>query len=213
MTKILLVRHGESVSNCEGTFAGHLDIELSSRGKKQAELTAQHISKNYDISAVYSSDLQRAEGTAKPIAKLFGLDVILNKDFREIYAGEWQGLSFDKLQLQYDLSYNVWLKDIGNAVCPQGETVKQLYDRIWKAIEKAERENVGKTIVIVTHATPIRAVCCRLKGYSLDRMKDVGWVTNASVSVIACDNGKWFLEQTSIDKHLSSLCTQFPPNV
>ncbi|MBQ2702221.1 MAG: histidine phosphatase family protein [Clostridia bacterium] len=124
MTTLILVRHGESAANGKGCFAGQLDIPLSERGREQAVRTADYIAKTYSVDKIYSSDLSRAYDTAKPIAKAFGLEIIKDKNLREICSGDWQGLSFDELQEKYADSYGVWLKDIGNAVCPNGETVK-----------------------------------------------------------------------------------------
>ena len=79
MTKLLIIRHGESLANGGGYFAGQLDIELSDRGLAQAELLADWIYNNYKVDKVYSSDLSRAYETALPVAKRFNLKV--NKTF------------------------------------------------------------------------------------------------------------------------------------
>ena len=74
-TTLIIVRHGESEANGSKRFAGHLDIPLSAKGLKQAELTAGYIKENYHVDAVYASDLQRAYHTALPIAQAFDLEV------------------------------------------------------------------------------------------------------------------------------------------
>ena len=212
-TILIFVRHGESNANGNGMFAGHLDIELSDRGLLQAESTANYIKKNYHVNSIYSSDLQRAYYTAVPTAQACGLEINKTAQLREIFAGEWQGLSFDELQARYAVSYGVWLKDIGRAQPANGESVEALSDRIWKTVQDIYHKNQGKTVVIVTHATPIRALLCRLKGMTLDQMKDVSWVSNASVTVVRVEDDNWILEQTGEDAHLSGLRTQFPANV
>ena len=98
MTRILLVRHGESAANGKGFFAGHLDIDLSELGYRQAESTANYIAEKYNVDAVYSSDLMRASHTAEVIAKKIGISIQTNENLREIFAGDWQGLTFDELQ-------------------------------------------------------------------------------------------------------------------
>ena len=213
MTTLILVRHGESAANGKGCFAGQLDIPLSERGREQAVRTADYIAKTYSVDKIYSSDLSRAYDTAKPIAKAFGLEIIKDKNLREICSGDWQGLSFDELQEKYADSYGVWLKDIGNAVCPNGETVKILSKRVFQAIERIAVENEGKTIVITTHATPIRTICCKMKGLPVEELKNVPWVSNASVSVVTVEKNDWKLPQVSIDEHLKGLQTRFPANV
>lgn len=211
-TTLLFVRHGESEANGNGFFAGQLDIGLSSRGGQQAELTAQFIRENFQVDAVYSSDLQRAYCTAMPIAKACGKEIIKTDKLREIFAGNWQGLCFDELQTSHADTYGIWLRDIGNAHPTGGESVKELSDRIWNVVQKIASKEHDKTVVIVTHATPIRALFCRLKGFDLNEMKNVPWVSNASVSVVRIDSN-WTLGQESIDAHLAQLKTHFPANV
>ena len=131
---------------------------------------------------------------------------------REIFAGEWQGVSFDELQTRYSDSYRVWLNNIGKAQPTNGESVGALSDRIWNAVREIVRKEEGKTIVIVTHATPIRTLMCRTKGMELEQMKQIPWVSNASLSVICMDDD-WALSQESFDLHLAEMKTQFPANV
>lgn len=211
-TTLIFVRHGESEANGNGFFAGQLDIALSQRGLRQAELTARYIHENFKVDAVYASDLQRAYCTALPITKVCGTDLIKSEQLREIFAGKWQGLCFDELQMQYSESYGVWLQDIGNAHPTDGEPVKALSLRIWNAVQEIAAREQGRTVVIVTHATPIRALLCRLRGFELEHMKQIPWVSNASVTVVRFD-GTWNLEQEGVDMHLAELKTQFPANV
>ena len=211
-TTLIFVRHGESEANGNGFFAGQSDIALSQRGAQQAELTARFIRENFQVDAVYSSDLQRASGTAAPIARECGKELITTEQLREIFAGQWQGLCFDRLQVEHADTYGVWLRDIGNAHPAGGESVKDLSERIWNAVEEIANREQGKTVVIVTHATPIRALLCKLKGFGLSEMKNVPWVSNASVSVVRYD-GNWALVQEGLDAHLAQLKTQFPANV
>ena len=213
MTKILLIRHGESEANEKGFFAEQTDIPLSEKGKLQAEKAAAWICENYCVDKIYASDLQRAYETAKPIAERLNLSIESSKNLREINAGEWQGKSFNDLEENYAESYGVWLKDIGKAKSPNGESVKELYDRIRFAMEKIAKENDGKTIAVATHATPIRALCAWVSGVSVEDMKSVAWGSNASVTEIRVENGRWFLHKFSIDDYLVGFQTSFQANV
>jgi len=212
-TTLIFVRHGESGANGKGFFAGQLDIDLSARGRQQAELTAQYIRSRAQVDAIYASDLLRAYHTAAPIAQACDVEIIKTEQLREIYAGEWQGLHFDELQVQYADSYGIWLQDIGRAHPVNGESVAALSERIWCCVNGILQKEQGKTAVIVTHATPLRTLLCRLKGMTLDQMKAVPWVSNASVTVVRVEDGIWHLEEIGADAHLSQLKTQFPANV
>lgn len=212
-TTLIFVRHGESRANGKGVFAGHLDLGLSERGVQQAELTAQALCKAYPVDRVYTSDLLRASHTALPIARACGAELVTTAQLREIFAGNWQGRSFDELQQQYAASYGVWLKDIGRAHPDGGESVQALSDRIWRCVAQIAQAEQGKSVVLVTHATPIRAVLCRLHGFGLERMKDVPWVSNASFTVVRAAAPVWSAERIGEDAHLSELRTGFPANV
>lgn len=211
-TTLIFVRHGESDANGSGFFAGQLDIALSQRGLQQAQQTARYIWENYKVDAVYSSDLQRAFRTAQPIAEACGKEIVATEQLREIFAGSWQCLCFDELQTRYADDYGIWLKDIGKAHPTEGESVEALSLRIWKAVQDIAQREQGKTVVIVTHATPIRTLLCRLKNLGLEQMKQIPWVSNASVTVIRAEDS-WKLEQEGYDAHLAGLTTRFPANV
>jgi probable phosphoglycerate mutase len=212
-TTLIFVRHGESRANNEKFFAGQLDVELSPLGSKQAEMTATYVASTYRIDKIYSSTLSRSYDTAKAISARTNIPIIPSDSLREINSGEWQGLHFDELQKKYAAEYGVWLSDIGKAQTPNGESVKELYERIWHAVGDIAEYNPDSTVVISTHATPIRAVICKLKGYSVDEMRNIPWGSNASVTIVTYDNGEWSLMLESYDEHLSDMKTKFPANV
>ena len=75
MTRIILIRHGQSIANFIGKFAGHSDFDLTELGHRQAELAAGYLLKNEKIDKIYASDLLRAYNTAVPTAKALGLEI------------------------------------------------------------------------------------------------------------------------------------------
>ena len=89
-THVLLVRHGQSEGNAERRFGGHTATPLSSRGRHQAQATAEALASE-PLSAIYSSDLARAMQTAAPLAKLSGLRVEASEAFRERSVGVMEG--------------------------------------------------------------------------------------------------------------------------
>lgn len=210
--RIYLVRHGQSLGNLKATFLGHTDLDLSPLGYSQAKLTCKYLeSKAIDI--IYSSDLLRAYNTSQPLCKALGLEAIKVEDLREIYAGEWEGKTFDHLTEKYMQTYSVWRNDIGNAKIDGGETVRQLYDRITKEIGKIALENDGKTVAVFTHATPIRVLYCFCNSLGVEAMKDIGWCPNASVSEIVFKNGEFSMPVYGYDEFLGDIGTRLPSNV
>jgi broad specificity phosphatase PhoE len=89
---IWLVRHGETHSNRDGVFQGHLDIELNERGEEQARRVGEYLA-GVRFDAVYASDLQRAAHTARLIAGDC-VDVTLDPDLREMHYGVLQGVRY-----------------------------------------------------------------------------------------------------------------------
>lgn len=213
MTTLILIRHGESEANRNNVFAGHINPDLQNKGLKQAERTAKYITENYKVDKIYSSDLQRAFKTAKALGELLNLEVITEENLREIYAGEWENMKFDDLPILFPKEFEAWTTDIGNAVCPNGESVKQLGERVMYALIKIAEENKGKTVVIATHATPIRVAQSIVQTGGLDEMKNIPWVSNASVTVFEYENNSFKAVKISEDAHLSELRTALPDNV
>ena len=213
MTRFLLVRHGQSRANLEEVFAGNYDAELTELGHRQAKLTAEFVVANYQIDAIYSSDLKRAYQTGKHAADVLGLKIQKEPDLREIKAGEWEAMPFEEIAKQYGEDYEVWLTDIGNAKCTNGESVADLAIRVVEAIMRIAKEHPDQTVLITTHATPIRALEWHISEKDLPYMRDIPWVANASVTEIHCEKGKLIPVKVSMVEHLGGCKTALPANV
>ena len=213
MTTLLLIRHGQSRANLERVFAGNYDAPLTQLGFKQAEKTAEFIAENYKVDCVYASDLIRAFETGKTVAKTLNLPITPNNGLREIRAGEWEALPFDDIVIKFPEEYKIWKEDIGNSSCPNGESVKMLGERVMATLTAIAEENDGKTVAIATHATPIRVSQTLIEHGNLEPMQDIGWVSNASVTELIYDNGKWSVGKVGQDSHLSDFRTNLPSNV
>lgn len=213
MTTLLLIRHGESVANHERFFAGQFDADLHENGLLQARETAKFITKNYQVDKIYASDLKRAFKTAKALADLLDMDIIPNRNLREINAGKWDGKFFDELLVTYKESYTLWRTHIGFAACDGGESVRQLGKRIMDALTQIAKENDGKTVAIATHATPIRAMQSLVQTGGLEEMENIPWPTNASVTVLRYSENNWELVMASEDAHLNEIKTKMSASV
>lgn len=214
MTRLLIVRHGQSEANKNCIFAGHTDAPLSELGCAQAARTAEYIADTYTVDKVYASDLKRAYFTGKAIADRLGLEIGTHHKLREIYAGDWEGRSFDELAREYPEEYGLWCRDIGLARCTGGESLSEVQQRALFIVRNLVFDNEGKTIVIATHATFVRSLQCYAMGVPLSEMKNVPYVSNASVTVIDVDKrGIFTLVEAGHDMHLNDLKTSLPANV
>ena len=205
MTRLILVRHGESEANEKGLFVGHTDSPLSKRGIKQAEKTAEYIVNKWKIDVIYSSDLKRAYDTALSISKRGGVDIISDERLREIYGGDWEGEVFTELSEKFPEDRALWRTDIANSRCTNGESVRELSKRINERLVEIARDNDGKTVVVTTHATPIGCMLALWKMRDIEKMKDIRWVDNASVTVIEYENEAFTVLSTGERAHLENI--------
>jgi len=213
MTRLLLIRHGETWANRGGIFAGYTDAQLTDIGYKQAEKTAQYVTEHYDVDRVYASDLQRAFETGKAVADHLGVEVVPEKGMREIFGGAWENVEYAKLCDMYPEEYGVWLQDIGKCKCVDGESVEELGQRVMGTLTRIACANESRTVVVATHATPVRVAQCLIEHGNLEKMREVPWVSNASVSEIEYRDGEWKCIEMSHDMHLGELRTVLPDNV
>lgn len=212
MTKLYLIRHGESEANRRRLFAGQSNFDLTETGHRQAAGAASFF-KDIRVDKIIASDLLRAYHTAVPLSEERGLVIEKNENFREIFAGKWEGAAFDEIEEKYPVDYGVWRTDIGCACCTGGESVCHLGERVLAAITKAAIENDGKNVVIATHATPIRALLSLWQAGDVAAMKDIPWVPNASVTSVTYENGAFTVDRIGETDHLAGLLTKLPANV
>ncbi len=163
VTKLFLVRHGQSAGNAAGRFGGHSPTPLSELGKKQAEITARTLAKE-KIETIYSSDLLRAVETAKPLAKILDLPVITTSAFRERKVGVLEGLTFDESKAQFPKDYYALVNRNIHHVITEGESYNQLLRRATKALYEVLRAHNGENVVIFSHTGTICFLTLHLIG-------------------------------------------------
>ena len=213
MTRLYFVRHGESESNIEARFTGQLDIPLSEKGRQQALLTAARL-RSLPLAAVYASDLSRAYETGRIIAAMHQLDAVPTPHLREINGGLWQGERYEDLLTLYPDSYNIWRKQLGLAVAPQGESVAHLRERVNAFIRAVVKAHPDSHVCIATHATPIRCMESVWGSIPLEEMHTIPWVSNATVTIVDYgEDGTATIVERNSYKHLADLHTELPQTV
>ena len=187
MTRLILIRHGQSEANEQNRFAGQTDVPLTDLGKAQAESAARYLVAHEKIDKIYSSDLGRAHNTALPTSVLTGVPIIDAKELREICAGIWEGRAVSEIEVEYAEEFRTWRKDYANARLPGGESVQEVYERVIPYVKRIARENDGLTLLIASHASPVRAVDCNSRGWGWERMSEVPFVNNSAISIFEYD--------------------------
>jgi broad specificity phosphatase PhoE len=162
-TRVLLVRHGQSLGNAERRFGGHSPTPLSELGRAQAEATARAL-QTEKLSAIYSSDLLRAVETAAPLARATGLEVQTSIAFRERSVGLMEGLTFEEAAKAYPDEYGALLRRDFERVLLGGESYRQLLDRAARSLDRAIEENRGGTLALFSHTGTICILALHLMG-------------------------------------------------
>lgn len=206
-TKLIFIRHGQSIGNANHTLLGHTDLDLSELGFIQAKVTAEHL-KNEEIDLVYSSDLKRAMSTARPHAEMRGLTVNGDVQLREVYLGDWENKSVEEVIEKYgENTYKVdWIANFGTFTFPNGEGVWAAGKRFGEEVKRLSQIHSGKTLLIVAHAAVLRAFFADIYGYTKEESAEkIPFPSNASYSVVSYENGKFIVEEYSKDEHLESV--------
>lgn len=188
MSHIFLVRHGEVEGNSarDGarlTFAGWQDKPLTSRGLLQAQAVATRLSPE-KLTAIYSSDLQRARVTAETIASFHDTKVRTDERLREVNYGAWESLGLDEILESYKDVWDARNQNPETVAPPNGESYADLWKRLspcWNEI--LERCDEAERVAIVAHNGTIRILLCQLLGMPIGHFKRIQ-TSNCGVSHI-----------------------------
>ena len=180
--RLILVRHGETAWNKEGRFQGQSSVGLNEHGGGQARQIAKALI-TMKPTALYSSPLPRTLMTAQEISREISIDVVEVEGIKEVNLGELEGITGQKMRSQYAEVYSAWRRDPAEVVFPGGESMRQLQERAWSAIEKIEKAHPGDVIVAVSHNFAIRSILCRFLGLPLLRFHQLR-VDLASISIL-----------------------------
>lgn len=207
MTRLVITRHGQSLANSQNRFAGHSDFDLSELGHRQAKMAADYICANEKIDVIYSSDLSRAYNTARPTAQQLGMEIIPTEELREIFAGEWEGLTADELATHYEKDFDIWKNHYAASRPTGGESTAEVYRRIIKTVEKIARLHDDQTVMLSTHATVVRAISAYALGLDETRVGEIPFTHNASINTFTFEEGKLTPEKLNIIEHLGDSVT------
>lgn len=207
MTTVIVVRHGQSLSNVRATFTGQMDSPLTELGILQAEKTAEYL-REQPIRAIYSSDLIRAMQTAEPVAKMHGLSIIPDRRLREICGGDWEGKRGDEIEKIYPENYAIWKTDVYRSTPDGGESFIEVAERMDGFMKEILERHRGECVALFSHALAVRALACRWFDLPLSNVQNVPWCANASVSIVEYhDDGSIKLVEYGHSDHQGDLTT------
>lgn len=149
-TKLIIIRHGETLWNVEGKKQGQLDSPLTALGIEQAKALAQRLTEE-SFTDLYSSDLGRAYKTAEYIAARTNHTIFPEQRLRERNFGIFQGLTDKQIENEHPSEYNSYLTNRVDYVISDGESLRQFYMRVTNFLENLTTRHDGQIITIVTH--------------------------------------------------------------
>lgn len=157
---LVLLRHGETALTPQKRFSGSggSDPELSPAGRRQAEQVATALAARGTIQAIVSSPLRRCRETAGTVAARLGLDVRIEEGLRETDFGAWEGLTFAEVRERHPADLDAWLKSAKAAPTGGGESFATVARRVSLARDKLIARYAGKTVLVVSHVTPVKTL-------------------------------------------------------
>ena len=204
LTRLILVRHGETDWNRTRTIQGHRDIPLNEVGLAQARAVASRLGAE-PIRAVYSSDLARARETARAIAAVHDLEVIDEPGLRERHWGRFQGLRFDQIEALAPQAYErMAARDPAYVLDGGGESLEALAARVRATLMRLGSSWRGATLVAVAHGGVLDAVWRLATGLALDAPRSFV-LPNAAVNVLEGDGERWQIREWASTAHLDGL--------
>jgi alpha-ribazole phosphatase len=172
MTRLILIRHGQTDWNVEGRYQGQVDIPLNECGREQAAQIVRALS-GVNLAAVYASDLGRAVETAQALAQAAGLQVRVDPRLREINQGRWEGRLFDEIRAEYPEELRRRRENPLAFKPPDGEVVGQVRERVLAAVADIVRRYPTQSVAIVSHGLALALVRAHYGDHSAGEIWDL----------------------------------------
>jgi probable phosphoglycerate mutase len=193
-TTVFLVRHG-SHDRLGRVLCGRMaGVELSEAGHADAQRAAERLRRE-DLTAVYTSPLERTRQTAEPLAAAAEAPLEVSDDLVEIDFGAWTGARFD--ELNGDPRWAAWNADRSTARPPGGESMLEVQARLRRWLDETCARHPEQRVAAVSHADAIKALLAHALGLSLDQHHRFE-VSPGSISTIVA--GDWGLKVLSINE-------------
>ncbi len=167
MSRLLMVRHGETELNSALRYWGRSDVKLSALGLSQAERVRDRLACE-KIDAIYSSSMVRARVTAEIVASGHHIGITECTELCEVDFGKLEGLTFEEIKQQYPDVAKLWIERSPRLEYPDGESRDGFYKRVCGFTSRLTNHKQEDTVLIVAHSGVLRTIICSLLGIDLD---------------------------------------------
>lgn len=205
MTRLILVRHGETVWNRERRMQGHRDSPLSAQGVWQAGQLAHRLARE-PFAALYSSDLGRAYRTAQSVSLASGHGIVADAALRERHFGVFEGLTAQEIEGSYPQEYQRFRSRDPEYAVPGGESARAFRDRCVACLEQIAERHAGASVVVVTHGLVLDMLYRAAHDLPLEAPRPVP-LLNASLNIFVRLDAAWRAESWGDVAHLAGADT------
>lgn len=209
-TELLLVRHGESMpARADRPFPlvdGHGDPPLTEEGHEQAVRAAARLLVE-EVDAIYVTTLQRTVQTAAPLVERVGIQPVVERDFREVHLGDWEGGEFRQRVAEGDpLAVRMWEEQRWDVI-PGAERAEVFAARVRGAVERVAEAHPDQRVAVFTHGGVIGQV---LAEATRSMAFAFTGADNGSISHLVVMDGRWLVRRYNDTAHLDPRFTLHP---
>lgn len=206
MTRLVLVRHGETAWNAEHRVQGQQDVPLDATGCRQAEAVAAALARER-FAAIWSSDLLRARATAAPSAALLGLPLRLDRDLRERHYGIFETLTYAEAKQRYPEDYARFERREPEYDFRSGESLSAFYERAVACVRRIAAAHPGEDVLVFTHGGILDKLYRFVTGLALAAPRAFA-IPNCGINRVAAD--PWRILVWAEVSHLESALDDLP---
>jgi probable phosphoglycerate mutase len=207
ITRLCLVRHGETEWNAEGRVQGQTDIPLSAIGLAQAQAAAEVLCR-HDFTAVYSSDLLRVRQTAEPSVRKLALPLQLDAALRERHFGIFERLLYTEVRSRYPEHYARFQRKDPDYDFESGESLRVFHERSLGAVKAIVERHAGEQVLVFTHGGVLEVVYRHARALGFSTPRDFG-IPNCGVNWVEITTRGWAVQCWADIGHLSA-CESTP---
>ena len=197
MGSIIFLRHGQALNNTERILAGRTPgVPLTEKGIDQAEKAAKFL-EDMNISAIYSSPIERAKDTANIVGKHNSIDVNIDDRLIELDMGKFTGVPYDEI---FSSHGNVFMKFYKGEleIAHNGvETFADVKKRVLGMVDHVIENHPDENVVLVTHMDPIKAMLSTVVSLSPENLFEL-IIANASLNIFREYNRKFSISGINV---------------
>ncbi len=202
MTRMFIIRHGETEGNQKKIYRGRWDLPLNQDGLAQVKKAGEAL-QAVDLAAIYASPLLRTRQTAEAIASRQNIELVDEEALIDIDYGSWTKLPDAEVAEKFPDQYRRWKQSPESVLFPDGEGLYDVRRRVQPRITVLAERHPGQSIALVSHRVPIKVILCAALGLDDSAFWRIQ-VDPASISALDCQDGVFTLLFSNETCHLKS---------